>query len=157
MNVREHTRESSIKRIIAGRIPRGVDLITGIKEICSEYGIKSGYIANLIGSLDNGRFIYAIPQEEAKIGIVYHEPVNLEGPLELLAGQGFIGTEDSEELSVHLHGLVSDKYMRIFGGHFIQGGNDIAATAEIIIHEIDNAELRRSFDKETGFPLFKIK
>ncbi len=82
----------------------------------------------------------------------------MEGPLELLASQGTIGLDDETGgLSVHLHMLVSDKYMRVFGGHFIDGGNDIAATAEIVIHEIDNVELHRSFDEQTGFNLFKIK
>lgn len=157
MNVREHTKEAGIKRVIVGRIPRGEDLLTGIKEICSEYGIKNGYITNLLGSLDTGRFIYAIPEEKAQIGFVYSGNTDVDGPLELLAGQGLIGTEDSGELSIHLHMLVSDKYMRVFGGHFVEGGNRVAATAEIVIHEIENAQYKRQFDEQTGFKLFKIK
>lgn len=158
MNIREYTKESNVKRIIVGRIPKDIDLITGIKEVCNSYGIKYGYIVSIIGSLKTGRFIYAIPSEGSKLGFKYSEPVDLEGPLELLASQGTIGLDDETGgLSVHLHMLVSDKYMRVFGGHFIDGGNDIAATAEIVIHEIDNVELHRSFDEQTGFNLFKIK
>lgn len=157
MNVREHTKESNIKRVIVGRIPRGEDLLTAIKEICIEHDIKNGYIPTLLGSLDTGRFIYAIPREDAKIGFVYSENVDVEGPLELLAGQGLIGTEESGELSIHLHMLVSDKYMRVFGGHFVEGGNIIAATGEIIIHEIENAEYKRKFDEQSGFKLFKVQ
>nr|WP_300090301.1 PPC domain-containing DNA-binding protein [Sedimentibacter sp.] len=157
MNVREHTKEANIKRVIVGRIPRGEDLLTGIREICEEYGIKNGYITGLLGSLDTGRFIYAIPNEEGKIGFVYSDSVDVEGPLELLAGQGIIGTEDNGNLSIHLHMLVSDKYMRVFGGHFVDGVNRVAATAEIVIHEIENAEYKREFDNQTGFKLFKIK
>lgn len=157
MNVREHTKESNIKRVIVGRIPRGEDLLTAIKEICNEYGIKNGYISSLLGSLDTGRFIYAVPNESGKIGFVYSDNVDLEGPLELLAGQGLIGTEESGELSIHLHMLVSDKYMRVFGGHFVEGGNIVAATGEIVIHEIENAEYKRKFDEQTGFKLFKIQ
>ena len=157
MNVREHTKEAKIKRVIVGRIPRGEDLLTGIREICNEYGVKNGYITSLLGSLNTGRFIYAIPDEAGQIGFVYSNPVDVEGPIELLAGQGLIGTEDSGELSIHLHMLVSDKYMRVFGGHFVEGGNIIAATAEIVIHEIEGAEYQRKFDEQTGFKLFKIK
>ncbi|MGB7606527.1 MAG: PPC domain-containing DNA-binding protein [Lutisporaceae bacterium] len=158
MNIREHTKESSIKRIIVGRIPKDIDLITGIKEVCSSHGVKNGYIVSIIGSLNTGRFIYAISGEGTKLGIKYSEPIILEGPLEMLASQGTIGLDDATgDLSVHLHMLVSDKYMRVFGGHFIDGGNDIAVTAEIVIHEIDNVELHRSFDEESGFNLFKIK
>jgi len=157
MNVREHTKESDIKRIIVGRIPKDVDLITGIKEICNSYGVKYGYIASILGSLKTGRLVYAIPGEEAKLGFKYCEPLNLQGPLELLAGEGTIGMDDETgSLSVHLHLLVGDKYARIFGGHFIDGGNNVAATAEIVIHEIENVELHRNFDEETGFSIFKI-
>lgn len=157
MNIKEHTKESNIKRIIVGRIPKDIDLMTGIKEVCNAHGVKHGYITSLLGSLKTGRFIYAVPKEGAQLGFVYSEPVNLEGPLELLAGQGLVGLEDTGELSVHLHMLVSDSYMRVFGGHFIEGGNIIAATAEIVIHEIEDAEFIRSFDEETGFRLFKVK
>lgn len=157
MNVKEHIKESNIKRVVVGRIPRGVDLITGIKEICNEYGIKHGYIPMIIGSLDTGRFIYATSEQGTKIGFKYSDPVDLEGPLELLSAQAIIGVEDSGELSIHLHMLVSDKYMRVFGGHTVEGGNMVAATAEIIIHEIDDAKYIRSFDEGTGFNLFSIK
>jgi len=156
MNVKEHTKESNIKRIIVGRIPRGVDLITGIKEICKEYSIKSGYVPMLIGSLDTGKFIYAQPEVNTKIGFKYSEPVDLEGPLEILPSQCLIGLDTNGELSIHLHMLVSDRYMRVYGGHFVEGGNIVAATAEIVIHEVD-AEFNRQFDEQTGFHLFKVK
>lgn len=157
MNVKEHTKESNVKRIVVGRIPRGVDLITGIKEICNEYDIKCGYIALLIGSLDTGRYIYAIPEKQAQIGFAYSEPVDLQGPLEMLSCQGLIGTEDNGELSIHLHMLVSDKYMRVSGGHFVEGGNIVAATGEIVIHEVESLELHRQFDEQTGFNIFKVE
>lgn len=157
MNVKEHIKESNIKRIVIGRIPRGTDLITGIKEICQTYEIKHGVISTLIGSLDTGRFIYAIPQDGTKIGFKYSDPVNLNGPLEILSTQGIIGVEDSGDLSIHLHMLVSDRYMKVFGGHFVEGGNLVAATGEIVIHEIENVELERSFDEESGFSIFKVK
>ncbi|MBP1925907.1 putative DNA-binding protein with PD1-like motif [Sedimentibacter acidaminivorans] len=157
MNAKEHTKESNIGRVIVGRIPRGVDLITGIKEICKEYSIKCGYISMFIGSLESGRFIYAQPGKESKIGFKYSEPVDLEGPLEMLSSQGLIGLDVNGDLSVHLHMLVSDKYMRVYGGHFVEGGNIVAATGEIVIHEVENVELNRQFDEQTGFELFKVK
>ena len=157
MDIREHTKESNIKRIVVGRIPKDIDLISGIKEVCKSHGIKHGYIASMIGSLKTGRFIYATPYEESKVGIKYSEPVNLAGPLEILTSQGIIGVDDLGELSIHLHMLLSDKDMRVIGGHFIEGGNDIAVTAEIVIHEIDNAEFHRGMDEETGFNIFKVK
>lgn len=157
MDLREHIKESKVKRVVAGRIPRGVDLITGIKQICKENDIKHGYIPMCIGSLITGRIIYAIPDENAPIGFVYSKPADVEGPLELLYAQGLIGQEDTGELSVHIHMLVSDPNMRVWGGHTVEGGNIVAATGEIIIHELDEAEYIRQFDEETGFRLFKIR
>lgn len=157
MNLREHFKESNIKRIIVGRVPRGIDLITGIKQICKEHDIKHGYIPLCIGSLIEARIIYAIPDENAPIDFVYSNPVDIKGPLELLYMQGLIGLEDSGEQSVHLHILVSDKDMRVFGGHVVEGGNIVAATGEIIIHEIEDAEFIKQFDEQIGFRLFKAR
>ncbi len=157
MDLKEHFKDSKVKRVVAGRIPRGVDFITGIKQICKEHNIKHGYIPMCIGSFITARFIYAIPDENAPIDFVYSKPVDVEGPLELLYAQGLIGMEDTGEQSIHIHMLVSDKYMRIFGGHTIEGGNIVAATAEIIIHELEEAEFVRQYDEETGFRLFKIQ
>lgn len=156
MDAREHTKEVNIKRVIAGRIPRGTDLIMGIKEICREYDIRYGYIPMCIGSLISARIIYAVPDEEAPIGFVYCSPVDIRGPLELLYIQGLIGLEDTGEQSVHVHMLISDKDMKIYGGHTVEGGNIVAATGEIIIHELDEAEFIRQYDEQTGFRLFKI-
>jgi hypothetical protein len=153
----KNVKEVSIKRVVAGRIPRGVDLITGIKDICKEHGIKHGYIPMCVGSLTMARIIYAIPDDKAPINFAYCDPVNIEGPLELLYTQGLIGMEDTGEASVHFHILVSDKNMKVYGGHLTEGGNIVAATAEIIIHEIEGGENIRQFDQDTGFRLFKIK
>ncbi len=157
MDLKEHIKETKIKRVVTGRIPRGIDLITGIKEICKEFDIKHGYIPMCIGSLITARIIYAVPDENAPIDFVYCSPVDIPGPLELLYMQGLIGLDDSGEQSLHLHILLSDKDMRVLGGHVIEGGNIVAATAEIVIHELEEAEFIRQFDEQTGFKLFKIR
>jgi len=153
----EYTKEAAINRVITGRIPLGIDLLTGLKEVCIEHGVKNGYIVGLVGSLKTGRMIYAVPEEGQEIGIRYSDPVNFEGPLEILSTQGTIGTDDKGNLSIHAHILVSDKYMRVFGGHFVEGGNEILATAEFVIHEIVGVENKREYDKDTGFFIFKAR
>lgn len=155
--MKEYTKAASIKRVITGRIPKGYDLLSGIKEVCKAHEVKHGYIVGLVGSLKTGRMIYAIPEEGQEIGIRYSDPVNFEGPLEILSTQGTIGTDDQGNLSVHAHILVSDKYMRVFGGHFVDGGNEILATAELVIHELEGVENKREYDDGTGFFLFKAK
>lgn len=157
MVLKEHFKQTNIKRVVTGRIPRGIDLIAGIKQICIENNIKHGYIPMCIGSLITARIIYAIPDKNAPIDFVYCSPVDIEGPLELLYVQGLIGLEDTGEQSLHLHTLLSDKDMKVIGGHVVEGGNIVAATAEIVIHELDEAEFIRQFDEQTGFRLFKIR
>lgn len=156
MNVKKNVKISEITRTVSGRITRGTDLIAGIKEICKEYGIKHGYIGMLIGSLDIGTFVYAVKDDSSKVNIKYSDNVVVDGPLELLCAQGTIGLDESGELSVHLHMLVCDRHMRVYGGHFVEGENPIAVTGEIVIHEIGNTDLIRKFDEETGFTLFQI-
>ena len=51
---------------------------------------------------------------------------------------------------------MSDKHLRILGGHFISGENIILATAEVAIQTVEDAEFIRKFDEETGFPLFNF-
>lgn len=155
--MKEHVKEVKVTRVVMGRIPLGYDLHEGIKAICEEYGIKNGYIVGMIGSLKTGRMIYAIPEEGQAVGIKYSDFVYLEGPLEILSTQGSIGTDAEGNLSIHTHIIVSDKYMRVFGGHFVEGGNEVLVTGEIVIHEIEGAENKRLYDEETGFHLFKMK
>ena len=157
MDVMRNLKETTINRIITGRIPPDIDLITGIKEICSEFKIKHGYISMIIGSLDYLTIIYAVPDETRKLNIRYSENTILNGPLELLNAQGLIGIDENSEQSIHAHILVSDRYMRIFGGHLVEGGSKVAATAEIVIHELTDTKYIRKFDEETGFNLFKVE
>ena len=65
--------------------------------------------------------------------------------------------DEKQELSIHLHAQVAGEDLRPLAGHLADTGkNRILATAEIVIDVFDEAELRRSFDEETGFVLFKI-
>lgn len=147
---------SSNNRLIIGRILPGVDLIEGIRDLCEQYGIKYGVITSIIGSLRKAGVIYAIDDEKAPLGIKYSDPTYFEGPLELLGCQGIIGEDDNGQFQIHLHGLMSDKQLRILGGHFIPDENIVLATAEVAIQAVEGVEFIRRFDVETGFPLFNF-
>jgi len=143
-------------KTFVGRIYPGVDLIEGIKEICEKNNIEYGVIPTIIGSLSSGCIVYAIPHDGNKLGIKYSDPVHIEGPLELLCCQGFIGKGEDGEFQIHLHGLLADKDMRVIGGHFVSQGNIVLATAEVMIHAVEDAGFIRKYDEETGFPLFNF-
>lgn len=143
-------------KIILGRILPGTDFIKGIKKVCKDNHVMYGTIVAAIGSLNRAEFIYAAPDKNAKIGIKYSESSHIEGPLELLACQGMIGQTSDGQLSIHLHGLMSDPDMKVYGGHFLENGNPVLATLEIMIHENQGIRMIREQDDETGFPVFKF-
>lgn len=144
-------------KIIVGRLLPGTDLITGILKICEENNLEFGNIITIIGSLSKARFICATPDNRSKIGIKYGDPIEIQGPLEFLCGQGLIGMSDDEERAIHLHGVLCDKDVKFYAGHFVQGGNIVLATMEVVIQKLKEVKLIRSLDQETGFPIFKPK
>jgi predicted DNA-binding protein with PD1-like motif len=143
-------------RTIIGRILPGTDLIGGIEKICQDNHLAYGTIVAAIGSLSRGEFAYALPDKNAKMGVKYSDPTTVEGPLELLACQGMIGLTIEGDLSVHLHGLMSDSDMKVYGCHFLNNANPVLVTVEILIHEHEGVRMVREQDIETGFPLFKF-
>ena len=143
-------------RAIVGRILPGTDLVKGIDRICQDNQVTSGTIVAGIGSLVRAQFIYAVPDKDAPIGIKFSEPTQVEGPLEVLACQGTVGLTAEGGLGIHLHGLMSGPDMKVYGGHFLEGGNPVLATLEIRIHENQDVRIVREQDGETGFPLFRF-
>lgn len=154
-DIRVQWAQSKAGRVVFGRIYPGTEIIDGILKICEENYIRYGTIITMIGSLSRGTFVYAIPETDAKMGIKYSQPVEIEGPLEFLSGQGIIGVSDAGKPIIHLHGLLSDKNKKIYGGHFIDAGNPVLVTMEVVIQELEGVRLIKSQDEETDFPLFK--
>lgn len=148
--------ETASNRIVSARLLPGVDLISGIKEICTIHNVKYGTIVSVIGSLSKLHLVYAVPSARGKVGIKYTEPIIIEGPLELLSCQGTIGVDDKGEFDAHMHGIVSDKYMKIYGGHIMKEESLVLATVEVTIVELSNAKLVRKYDDETGFSVFNF-
>jgi predicted DNA-binding protein with PD1-like motif len=155
-NIRTQAVPSERGRVIVGRILPGADLIKGIRKVCQDNQVTSGTIVAAIGSLVRAQFIYAVPDKNAKMGIKYSEPVRVDGPLEVLACQGTIGLTADGQLGIHLHGLMSDPDMKVYGGHFLEDGNPVLVTVELLIHENQDARTVREQDDETDFPVFRF-
>ena len=153
-DVRTQTETSRKGRKIVGRLLPDTDLIKGIEKVCRHHDMVYGSILSVIGSLKEAEIVYAVADDAGKIGIRYSDPVRIKGPLELLACQGMIGRTADGESSIHLHGLMSNPEMTVYGGHFLENGNPVLATAEIFIQECSDVQIVREEDEETGFPLF---
>ncbi len=155
-NVRTQSVQSKKGKSVIGRLLPGTDLIKGIEKICQENRIDRGTIITVIGSLVHAEIGYVIPDKNTRLGVKYVEPVRVEGPLELLSGQGMIGQANDGKLSIHLHGLMSGPDMKVFGGHFVENGNPTLATVEIMTQENPDIQMLREHDEETGFTLFNF-
>lgn len=155
--IRTSSTVSNRGRIITGRLCPGTDLIAGIEKICRDNSLQYGVVTSAIGSFSMVRFVYVQKDDSARIGIKYAEPTEINEPLELLTCQGMVGTDDDGELSIHLHGVMVDSGLKMIGGHFVKGGNIVLATVEVSILELNDTELIRRYDDETGFPLFNFK
>ena len=147
--------ESAESRIITERLLPGTELISGIKRICSDNGLVCGAIVGGIGSLETAEIICVIPDKNGKIGIKYCDPIIIDGPMELLSCQGMIGHTREGETSVHIHGIICDSNMKLYGGHFVDRCITLV-TVEITIIEITDTDQLREFDEETGFSIFKF-
>ena len=143
------------KSIIARILP-GTDLISGIEKVCKDHKIKSGAIVSAIGTLEYATVIYVVSNRIAPIGVAYVPPRRIGGPLELVSSQGTIGQTRDKRLSIHLHGLMSGPDMAVYGGHLVENGNPVLATAEILIQESVGVDMLREKDPETDFELFQF-
>jgi len=143
-------------RSVVARLLPGTDLIEGISKLCVAHDIKNGSILSVIGTLEYATVVYVIPDKDAEIGVAYVPPKRIDGPLEILSGQGFIGQTSDGRLSIHLHGSMSTPEMEVVGGHFTENGNRVLATMELLVQENKGVRMLREPDAETGFTLFKF-
>lgn len=141
-------------RIIPARLMPGTDLVGGIEAVCRENRILYGYIGCAIGSLRQAAYVIPIPAENEILGIKYGDPHVVEGPVEVLGGQGVICQSDKGETLIHFHASITNPTRQVFGGHFASGGNPVLATIDLIIVEVDGAKMMRRYDAETGFVMF---
>ncbi|WP_319402490.1 PPC domain-containing DNA-binding protein [uncultured Anaeromusa sp.] len=145
--------EGIAARTVVARLLPGTDVLPGIEECCRKHGIKQGVVSCSVGAFKQATFVIPVPQEGAKIGIVYGEPVVLTGPIEFLGGQGIICQSEEDKYLIHFHGSACDKDLRVWGGHFTNG-NIVLATLDLVIQEIGGVNMMRRFDEETGFVQF---
>ncbi|MBW1692153.1 MAG: DNA-binding protein [Deltaproteobacteria bacterium] len=127
--------EGHLSKAVTIRVLPGSDVIEGIEEACQNLGIKSGAIISCIGSLQRASVLVA------------------EGPLELLSGQGTIGREEEGEIiTVHIHGVVSDKEGHLHGGHLVRGENPVLITCEVMVAQLLKRIMIYFLQKEKKMP-----
>lgn len=144
--VRINSFETQMGRTIVARLRRNTDLVSGLIEICKSNGIKTGIVEMAIGSLRKARFCWAIPANN-KRGARRSDPVEVDGPIEFIAGQGIICVA-GEKPVVHFHGVLTDKEGKSWSGHFFEGGNPIHVTMDVVIREVKGVGMKTVYDEE---------
>lgn len=141
-------------RTIAARLTPGTDLVSGIEAVCHKHHIDYGYFGSVMGSLSQATYIIPLKDPTQPLGFRFCEPIEVDGPIDLLGGQGVICQSEKGELMIHLHaqGVTPDRV--VFGGHFSAGGNPVLATIDLVIVEFDGAKLMRRYDPQSGLMAF---
>jgi len=156
MELRTEYAVSEIGRTLIGRLLPGTDLVPGILSMCSESGIRFGYIASLVGTLAHVRFVHVNRSPGSPSGFGYTRPVEKTGPLEILSAQGTLGEGEDGEPCLNLHALLCDERNRVLGGQILEAGCPVLATVEVVIRETRGIRLVRGPDEEAGVSLFKV-
>ena len=141
-------------RTIAAHLKPGTDLVSGIEAVCQKHHIEYGYFGSVMGSLSQATYIVPLKDPTQPLGFRFCEPIEVDGPIDLLGGQGVICQSEKGELMIHLHaqGVTPDRV--VFGGHFSAGGNPVLATIDLVIVEFDGAKLMRRYDPSSGLMVF---
>jgi predicted DNA-binding protein with PD1-like motif len=133
-------------RICFVRMVEGDDLLETIKKSAEESGMKAaaftliGALKNVVlGCYRNGEYVYT------RFG----------GPMEIASCTGNIAVDETCEVVVHSHIVVSNEKAEAFGGHLMKGSL-VGPTAELVLFEAANADLRRVFDDKTKLKLLQL-
>jgi predicted DNA-binding protein with PD1-like motif len=142
--------------ILFTRLPPGADVIEALEQVLNEAGIRAGTIVSCIGSLRSASFHIAVPADNP-IGASYSEPIGVNGPLELLGGQGTVGPDEKGDIFIHLHAVFSDGKGNLRGGHLVKGGNPVLITCEITMACLEGMHIQRKYDPEVDMAVFNIQ
>ncbi len=141
--------EGRTGRVVFVRIKAGADFAKSVKDAFAKSGFLVASVSVAIGSLRKVRFVFV--NKDGR----YASPVEKEGMFELISAGGFL-SRVSGEIETHIHFAFADNEGKVYGGHMLEEGNIVYATAEVRIDEIEEVKIAKSFDRETNFKMFKI-
>jgi predicted DNA-binding protein with PD1-like motif len=140
-------------RTIAFRLKPGTDLMTGLKDLAMEHGIKAAYIPVIIGGVNAATVEVATPSKESPVGVVAKH-IHLTGPIAILGAQGMICQLEDGSLEPHLHITYVDPNGHVHGGHLLVGTAPVTTTVDGIMQEVLEVKFGRGFDPDVKTTLF---
>lgn len=132
--------------IIIGKLSYGSDLLGELTEICIKKNVSLGRI-EAIGAVQKACIGYYNQKKRE------YRFINFDTPAEILNLTGNISIKDDKPF-VHAHITLADEAGNACGGHLAPG--TIIFACECIIYAFSGAGLIRSFDNQTGLPLWSF-
>ncbi|ADN01571.1 PCC domain-containing protein [Spirochaeta thermophila] len=146
----EHA-EAVIRKALVVRAAPGEDLVPALMEAASAAHIREALISPVLGSLERLRLVLPVGREEGRI--LFSDPIEHEGPVEIVGGGGFLCRNEEGEPEVHLHLVVCLASGELAGGHVLPHGNPVLATVECGLLVPAGVHLVRRRDPLLGVPV----
>jgi len=144
--------QGGLSKAMMIRLHPGENLIQGITAACVAQGMQGGAVESCIGSLQSASFFTVVPLGN-KIDAGYGDPIEMEGPLELVSAQRTIGLDVEGNLLIHMHGALADGRGNLNGGHLLEGRCPVLITCEAMITFFEEARAIQKYDPETDMKL----
>jgi len=144
-------------KIIPAPLPTNEDLISNIKKVCKDNGIRYGAILSTIGSLRQLTIEVVVRSKKSRTGQDFGPPQVIPGPLQVLSLIGIIFETDKGEMDAHIHGTFVNIEGKIYGGHLIEGGCPVSTRLVTVIGEIADVSLIERLDPESGHLLLHVE
>ncbi|MCF8035488.1 MAG: DNA-binding protein [Desulfobacteraceae bacterium] len=136
----------SPQQVYMGKLQHGADLLEEITQTCNKENIRLGRI-QAIGAVQRARLAYYNQKTRE------YRFFTIDQALEILNLSGNISLKDGEPM-VHAHITLADDAGNAYGGHVAPG--TVVFACEIVIESFEGPAFERSFDEETGLPLWRL-
>ena len=130
----------TIKDVVIIQLQKDEDVMSSIKRVCEEKGIKNGVILSVAGSVNGAYYSNPIP-DPTSLSEEHGSYIATYGPLEVLGACGEICHLDDGEVVVHMHMTLSDKDGHAFGGHVEKVGMRVLCTLNVVIGVLEGVDM----------------
>ena len=136
-------------------VAEGRDLVCGLIAALSAQGIRSAAIALVGGTLARARYLTCIPCDDGEHVVAYAPPTEIDGPIAIVGGNGFLGVGEGGQPVLHCHAVLVGSDGKMHGGHLLPSACPVGRGGAIVHAAIiDGATLTIRHDDETNLPVF---
>lgn len=139
-----------IGKTVVGVLLKGVDLQTGIEELCRQHNIKYGIVLSIGSATHTG--IHYLGADTSVASGAFRVLSEEDGPHDFTNITGIIMRQESDgAFTTHLHGTFCRADGTLGGGHLHKGQNITMTNFGVIILETTGIEMLNVLDPTTGF------